>query len=205
MLKEIKVKWTGEEALIMHRGDLADPMDRWAKLISAQAKRAKASKSEPDAIELYRLEWYGSAYVDSKIGFVIPTDNVTKVIIEGARKAKLGKQVEASVFVEGIPPNGHHEAVKLDFPGPQEQEAMWKLFLDGKDDFVFKKTLKVAKTRIVRCRPIFRQWSILFVLHFDPSVISQDQLVEAMKQAGHLVGMGDWHPRYGTFKSEIIR
>lgn len=203
MLKEIKVKWTGQAPLIMHRGDLADPLDKYSMAISAQAKRAKKDKTEAQYQELYRLEWIGGLYTDAKIGVVVPTDNIIKVIIEGARRAKMGKVVEAAVFVDGIAPNGHHDAVKLDFPGPQETDSMWLQSCQGKADFILKKTLKVAQTRIVRCRPIFRKWSITFLLHYDTTVIEKESLVEAMKIAGHMIGMGDWHPRYGTFTSEV--
>jgi hypothetical protein len=136
-LDEIKVKITGEQPLIMHRGDLADPMDKYSKLIAAQSKKAKKEKTEEQYEELYRREWYGSLYLDegsedSKgLGVVIPTDNAIKMVIEGARRAKFGKQVEASVFAVGIEPNGNHESIKLDFPGPQDPDEMWQKSISG--------------------------------------------------------------------------
>ena len=113
-LSELLVKWTGIEPIILHRGDLADPMDEYTRKISAQAKVAKKDRT-PEAYNLlYKLEWLGSSYQDPEIGWVLPTDNVLKGIIEGARRAKLGKAVEAAVFVRGIPPDGDHESIKLE-------------------------------------------------------------------------------------------
>jgi hypothetical protein len=203
-LDELKVKIVGEQPLIMHRGDLADPMDDYSKLISRQSKKAKKEKTEEQYEELYRLEWYGSLYLDEKIGVVIPTDNALKMVIEGARRSKLGKQVEAAVFAVGIEPNGHHEAIKLDYPGPQSPEEMWARSMTKKADFVFKKTIRVGQSRVVRCRPIFRTWGFTFVLRYDKGVIEKDALITAMNAAGNMLGFGDWRPRYGTFQVEIL-
>jgi hypothetical protein len=198
-LDEIKVKIVGEQPLIMHRGDLADPMDKYSKLISAQSKKAKKAKTEEEYEELYRREWYGSLYLDDKIGIVIPTDNAIKMVIEGARRSKLGKQVEAAVFAVGIEPDGHHEAIKLDYPGPQDPDEMWTWSMAGKMDFVFKKTIRVGQSRVVRCRPIFRTWGFTFILRYDKGVIEKEALMTAMEAAGNMLGLGDWRPRYGTF------
>lgn len=205
ILEEFKVKWTGEQPLIMHRGDLADPLDQYSKLISAQAKRAKKDKTELQYMELYRLEWLGGMYTDPEFGIVVPTDNILKVIIEGARRAKRGKLVESSVFVSGIEPNGHAESVKLDYPGEHNVDKMWEQSCDGKAKFIFKRTLKVAQTRIVRCRPIFYKWGVTFSIKHEPAAIQKDELFEAMEVAGRMIGMGDWHPRYGTFKVEEVK
>jgi hypothetical protein len=198
MLKEIKVTWKGETALIMHRGELADPLDHFAKAISRQAKIAKKQKTESEYATLYRLEWEGSLYIDPKIGIVIPADNILKAIIEGARRAKLGKAVEASVFVRGIDPLGHHEVIKLIYEGPQETDPLWK-----NSNFVFKRTLRVGKNRLVRCRPIFRQWSVTFLVRFDTDMIDLSALIDAMRVAGERIGLGDWRPRYGTFQVQL--
>ena len=200
-LSELLVKWTGIEPIILHRGDLADPMDEYTRKISAQAKVAKKDRTPEAYNQLYKLEWLGSSYQDPEIGWVLPTDNVLKGIIEGARRAKLGKAVEAAVFVRGIPPDGDHESIKLNFPGSRDPETMWA---NGTGESVYKKTLRVGQQRIVRCRPRFKTWSIEFSLRFDSEIIEKSSIVTAMNACGRLIGLGDWHPRFGTFDSEII-
>jgi hypothetical protein len=46
-------------------------------------------------------------------------------------------------------------------------------------------------------------WVLRFELEFDDSVIGPKELVKAMNDAGALVGLGDWRPKFGRFLVEV--
>ena len=62
----MKITIEGTRPLLMHNGDLADPMSEGAKKLAAVSK--KRSKSEDDFVELARVEFEGGLYFDKKIG-----------------------------------------------------------------------------------------------------------------------------------------
>jgi hypothetical protein len=94
-LKTLSVQWDGVTRLIQHNGRLANPRDPFAKAIKAISGQRK--KSEDDFEKMSRLEFEGSLYWDKKFGVVVPCDNITAAIIEGARKFRLGKDAEAAI------------------------------------------------------------------------------------------------------------
>jgi hypothetical protein len=100
--------------------------------------------------------------------------------------------------------------VPLEFPdcgkgvSHEQLERMFSQSLEGEADFVYQKTLRVGQSRILRTRPIFRKWSIRFVLKFDNEVMEKADVLDAMRIAGTLIGIGDWRPKFGTFVVEEI-
>jgi len=45
-------------------------------------------------------------------------------------------------------------------------------------------------------------WSLTFTLEFDDSILNEKALVKAMVDAGALIGLGDWRPKFGRFSVE---
>jgi hypothetical protein len=89
----------------------------------------------------------------------------------------------------------------VEYDGPRDVASM---FTD--DRFRFRRSLKVGQARIMRMRPMIPTgWSLRFSAEFDESIIERSQLVTAMQEAGSLVGLGDWRPKFGRFEVEICK
>lgn len=58
----------------------------------------------------------------------------------------------------------------------------------------------------VRYRPIFKKWSTLIRIKFNPNFITISQLATMLREAGSFVGIGEWRPssnkpgNFGRFK-----
>ena len=57
-----------------------------------------------------------------------------------------------------------------------------------------------GKDLIMRTRPIFEQWSLIFDALFDDTIIDVEDVKEAIKVGGSLKAIGDYRPEYGKFK-----
>jgi hypothetical protein len=191
-MKTIKMKWTGIRPLLMHNGLLADPTN--PSVLRMKQILAKGSKklTDSDYEERDRLEWEGSLYWD-KAGAYIPADNIERCIQLGAQKSRLGKDVQASVFVVG-------DAPRLQYAGPSDVE---KLYADER--FTLRKGVVINKSRVIRIRPMFPTgWSLEFEIEFDESVLNEKAVLKACIDAGCYVGLGDWRPKFGRFTVEEL-
>ena len=196
MIHEFTLK--GTRPLIMHNGRLANPMDPFAKMLKAAA--TKRGKGDEDYVNISRIEFAGGLYWDSKLGPYIPTDSLQAMLVEGARKHKLGKQFEALVQV--VPPNDDVEEADgypLEYVGPRDVEG---LFNHEGQRFVYIKMVRVGQAKVPRTRPRFLTWSITFKVEIDDAAggPTVEQVRQALEDAGHVVGFCDWRPRYGRFE-----
>jgi hypothetical protein len=61
----------------------------------------------------------------------------------------------------------------------------------------------VQRSRILRARPRFDEWSLEFqIINNDPTVIHKDTLKKIIEDAGKYYGLGDYRPEFGLFKLE---
>lgn len=191
-----KVTIRGIRPLLMHNGRLADPLDEYAKALKVVAK--KRDKSDEDHIEVGRHEFIGGLYLDPKLGPVIPSDNLQRVLERGSTKRKLGKVFKA--LVEVPEPADGSLGYKLDYVGPRDPKVLW---LDK--SFVFRKGARVSNARVVRTRARFPTgWSVSFPIEVLQGGATKAQVQEALADAGVYEGIGDWRPRYGRFEVEKI-
>jgi hypothetical protein len=188
-MKQITTTWTGIRPLIMHNGELANPMSRVAKAMKEISGKRK--KTDADFEALARLEFEGGLYWDDEVGPYMPSDNIEGCIQAGAKKNRMGKDVQAAVFVAD-------DVVKVEYDGPRSVD---ELYADRR--FVLQKGVKVTTSRIIRTRPMFPTgWRISFTLEYDETIINEGSLRKAMTDAGSLVGLGDWRPKFGRFLCE---
>lgn len=192
-MKTIQVKWTGLRPLIMHNGVLADPTNPATIRIKEINSKGSKKLTETDYQEMQRLEWEAGLYWDDEDGPIIPSDNIERCVQLGAQKSRLGKDVQAAVLCSA----GH---AKLEYKGPRTKEELYSL-----PGFILKRGVRIQKNRIMRTRPMFPTgWNITFVLEYDDSVISSEKtLIKAMQDAGGLVGLGDWRPKFGRFVVDL--
>lgn len=180
----------------MHNGRLNDPLDPWAKKLSVAAH--KKQKTDADHVETSRIEFDGSMYYNDKVGPYIPTDNLQACMIEGARKRKLGKEFES--LVEVVIPDEGPEGYVLDYEGPRKMDALWTHY------FYLRKGARVGQSRVVRTRPRFPTgWSCTFEIEILDGGPQPEQVKQAFTDAGKLIGIGDWTPRYGRFVVDEFR
>jgi len=191
-MKTINTTWTGIRPLIMHNGLMADPTNEYTRAIKAITAKGSKKLTDSDYEERDRLEWEAGLYWDESDGLVIPSDNIERCIQLGAQKSRIGKDVQAGVFCTST-------QVTLKYEGPKDKD---KLFADPR--FTLRKGVKVQQSRIIRIRPMIPTgWSLNFALEFDESLVNARSLEKAMIDAGAVVGLGDWRPKFGRFLVEI--
>lgn len=175
--------------------DHTNPATRRIKEISAKGSK---KITDSDREEMAFAEWKAAMYWRDGSGFYLPSDNIEKTIREGASKSRLGKLAEAASFV-----SEPEVPVITKDPYPKHQEKLYK-----QPEYQLRKPVRVPpKTgaRIMKVRPMVPTgWSIEFTLEYDDSVINQNDLVKAMNDAGALVGIGNWRPKFGRFIVEIL-
>lgn len=185
MLQEITVKIQGVAPLIMHNGQTCDPANKFAKAMKEITGKRK--KTEEDHAELSRIEWMAGLYVDDKAQLIIPSDVLDSALVEGAKKSKLGKQFKSAVFVP-------YDA-KLDIGvSKYTLEHLW-----NNENFRDVRGVRVGTSRVMRTRPLFRDWSASFCVQFDDEQVNLGDVKRAIRDCGKQVGLCDYRPKYGRF------
>lgn len=199
---KLKVTINGAADLINHNGQTADPRNEFAKQMKAISGKRK--KTDADLDQLARIEWFAGLYVgrikdDDKetARLTLPGHVIEAALVGGAKKSKRGVQAKSGLFVT--------DAGTLDFPGspssalPKADLQTWldNLFEQGENTLTVG--VKVGQAKVMRTRPKFEDWSSSFVAEFDDAVLTLGDVKEIMDDAGRLVGVGDWRPKYGRF------
>jgi hypothetical protein len=201
-LVRAQFKIRGIAPLILNNGERANPFAEFTKVIKTISTRKK--KTEEDLALLANLEWHSAAYVNAKptinddysvtwpddARLVIPALCIERCIRDGAAARAKGKQVQAGVFVQEDP--------LIEYEGFKDVNKLSK-----DEDFILRKVVSVnMKSKVMRVRPIIRDWALSFTAEINPDVMDPADLVEAVRQAGVTKGLGDWRPRHGRFSIE---
>jgi hypothetical protein len=166
-----------------------DPIVRKIKEHTAK----KTNKTDHDLEEIDRLSFMGALYLDEKGHLCMPADNIESCVKMGARKKRMGKDVEAAVLCADA-------EYPIQYQGPKDPD---KMYADPR--FVCRKSVVVGKSRVMRVRPMIPTgWVVEFTLEYDESVINPKSLADAMSDAGALVGLGTWRPKFGRFSVEVL-
>ena len=189
-MKKFRLTLSGTAPMLMHNAQLSDefnPVVLEMKKITAK----KTKKTEDDRWELRRLEFVGSLYYDQDAGPYVPAANIEASMAKAAGLTRNGQDVKRGVrIVTDVNP--------LAYRGPRTPDDLWK-----ESSFVHNASVKVGTARIIRTRPIFRDWITEAEGVFDPTVVDFESLKMFAEKAGQLIGLGDWRPRFGTFDAEI--
>jgi len=188
MWKTLEVRLTGIAPLIMHNGQLADPLNEGVKAMKRVS--GKRSKTEADFEELAKLEFQGSLYMGQN-GPVIPSHVLESAIVNGAKKSKDGQKAKAGMFVD--------KNATLEYDGPKDREGLWNA-----PEFRLVAPVVVSRARVMRTRPIFNEWAVNVVISFDDNQANEAQVLRWVEDAGSQVGLCDWRPRYGRFQVERV-
>jgi hypothetical protein len=52
----------------------------------------------------------------------------------------------------------------------------------------------------MRCRPIFKAWGAKFSVTFDEASIQRGELDTCVRNAGAMIGLCEYRPRFGRFE-----
>lgn len=190
-MAKYRIEVVGSMPMLMHCDVLTDPLHPLTKEMKQVSR--KRVKTDEDHELMSWLEFRASLYVSPLTGeIVIPSGNLMKCLIEGARQTKSGAKVERGVTMLGI-------EFPLEYHGPRTAE---ELFAEAK--YVDRRSVKVSTARVMRTRPIFREWSLSAEAYADPSVCSKDDLTDIVTNAGRFIGLGDNRKGgYGRFSATV--
>jgi hypothetical protein len=181
--------------LLCHNGQTADPLNRFSKAMKVISSKRK--KVDADYDQMSRIEWTAGLYMSGG-RFILPDYVIESSVIGGAKKSKNGVQAKCGIFFD--------EDAPLTFDGCPEgqidQAVLDEMFDSG--DFVHKVGVKVGMSKVMRTRPIFRNWQAVVDFAYDPDVLDLRAIREILHDAGRLVGIGDWRPKYGRYSVELV-
>ena len=190
MIRSTSFHIVGISPLLQHNGQLANPLNPLAKRMKEVTSVRK--KTDEHHLQLQELEFLAGLYLDEQRRVIIPSEVLESCIVEGAKKAKLGKafKAAASVMKDSL----------LEYTGPKTPEALWA----QAETFADVRGVRVGGSRVMRTRPIFRQWALTFSVTWDDEQINEEQLRRAIEDAGAQVGLCDYRPKFGRFQLESM-
>lgn len=191
MYDSITINMRGLVPLIVHNGQLADPMNPIVKEMKTYT--AKKKKTEEDLAAHARLEFLGGLYVNDSGVPVIPGECLESMIVEAAKKNRLGKPTKAAILIENDYP--------IIYDGPKDPEKMWE---DGR--FRDTRRARVTASAVMRTRPKFNNWELRnVVINFLPDQINREDLIRYLQVAGRIIGLCDFRPKFGRFDFEVVK
>jgi hypothetical protein len=192
-LPSVQIRLQGVSPLLCHNGQTADPRNTYAKAMKAVSGKRK--KTDADYDEMARLEWLAGLYrIDGDL--VIPDYVIESAMIKGAMKSKRGPQAKCGLFFTD------HASLEFDGkPATITDDTLSEMFASGQ--FTHTIGVKVGMAKVMRTRPMFRNWSITVLAQYDPDVLNMREVEEIAVDAGKLVGIGDWRPKHGRFNAEV--
>lgn len=188
-MKTIQVNITGKAPLLMHSDRFANPLDPLTK--AHKELTGKRKKTDDDHLAIAKSEFIGGCYYRKETGFYIPAQNLDACIIAGAKLQKLGVKFKQGVQVVD-------DELRLQGIRSKSPEELWE-----NPDNVDVRGVKVGTAKVMRYRPIFRKWATSATVAFNPDVVSESDVRKAIQDAGNLIGMCDYRPRFGRFTVEF--
>lgn len=184
-MRTTEITITGITPLIVHNGQLADPLNEHTQALARLTSKRK--KTLDDHREIGRVEWMGGLYLDEDGAPCLPGEVIEAALVSGAKKFKLGKDAKSGLMVTGNVP--------LNYKGPKDVDGMWK---SGK--FLKRAGVRVGQARVIRSRPIFSDWSATFEVQWDPEIIKDERTVTEIVEAAGQCGLCEWRPKFGRFE-----
>ncbi|WP_418992517.1 hypothetical protein [Alistipes sp.] len=184
-MKRIRFEIESDGPLLQHDDKAANPFNEYAKRLKVLS--TKGVRGEEELMEAARTEWMAALYHSPERGYFLKAACFEGALAEAAGARRRGKVFREAVRVADDP------ALRF----KHEKLAPEGLFL--REEYKDFRTVKRRGERILRCRPIFRQWSCRVEVWYDPSRLHGQEVVEAMEYAGRYIGLCDYRPRYGRF------
>lgn len=187
-MRQLKVSIKGLSPLLMNSDRFANPLDPATK--AHKELTGKRKKTDADHEAIARSEWMGSIYFKDGIGPFIPGQNFDASLQEAAKMQKLGKKFKQAVMVI-------EDEVPLQYSGPRDRDGLFEA------GFIDVRGVKVSMAKLMRCRPKFNQWGAQFTVAFNEDVLNVEEVRKAIHDAGALIGICDYRPRFGKFEAVV--
>lgn len=185
----IHLRLTGRTGLIFHNPRLADKQDPFTKAIAEVTDKRK--KTDDDEAEIAKLQWYGGIYFEPDIGVYVPTYAILRSFERGGVPTREGSTVIRSVAMTT-------DRVPLVYSGPRDLDGLW-----AREEFRHRALVGVKQSKVVRTRPIFRQWSLDVELELLTSIMNLDNFIRVTETAGLAEGLLDARKLgYGRYNCE---
>lgn len=193
----VKVSVTiGGDQLIMHNGQMSDPLNMYAKRLKEVTADRARKKTDEGILEMGRIECEAGLYLNSKKQVILPSRVLEAHISEAARKTKEGKLALSGMFVDtdGV----------LSYAGGPLTVAQ----IVDSEEHQLRLPVVVGQAKVMRVRPYFKDWSATFQVSVLEEVVSPSRLQTWLLNGGAFVGLCDYRPRYGRYelrKFEIMK
>jgi len=203
-MKQYTVTLSGLTPLLMHYDNLSfgEKIAAWRRDPANKEHSVSGDDRSP------AWTWIGYAYHDGRV-MGLPADNVMTMLREGGAKVRTGKNQET--YKKHTQAGVMIDAQQFDlFVGDDTVPVKTLEPLIGNLSFIehieaaeaagfelLVKRAKVGMAKHVRVRPMFRQWEArgsITVMDEETSGLTRDVLDLILRQAGALVGVGDWRP-----------
>ena len=184
-MAEFKVK--GVSPMMMHSDRMCNPLDELTKELKAVTSKRK--KTDADYEEMSRIEFKAGLYFDDTLGPYLPAQNIEATLINAGKLSKQGSTVKRALMVM-------EDKIPVEYKGPRTIETMYA----DRASFVDVRSVVVQRARLMRTRPIFRDWAVSFSVAYDEGSFNEDVVRQIVETAGKFVGFGDYRPRYGRFQ-----
>lgn len=183
------IHFTGTAPLLMNSADA----DRDSELFRAYTLLGqKKGKTLDDEARLREMEWELRIYLDADLGPFIPGRNVKGLLTEAAGKFRKGATLNRSLITVLY-------RIPLEYEGPRDQQGLWD------EGFRYSTMVKNAgfnAGRVIRCRPMFPEWSLTADIAFDPEEVDADTLGLIVERSQRY-GLGDYRPEFGAFSATL--
>ena len=185
---QVMLKITGLTPLIVHNGQLADPLNKFSKAMKAVTGKRK--KVDADYEELARLEFLGGLYLRESRP-CMPGQDLEAMMISAAKKQRKGGDFKSGMIIE--------ESPFIEYDGPTNPDELW-----ADERFRIVAGVKVSQSRVMRTRPQFPEWSLQFTVTYIEELLNKRDITEVATIAGWQIGLCEWRPKFGRFKAEVI-
>lgn len=165
--------------------DPLHPVTRALRKISSKRK-----KTEADYEQMAKLEFIGGLYLMNSEP-CLPGELMEAAFLASAKKNRMGEQAKAGLICDDNFP--------LEYDGPRKPEEMWE-----DERFRFVKAVRIQRNKIIRTRPIFREWAATVSFDYLPTMLNDSDIHDTVARLGMEVGIGDWRPKFGRFRAEVI-
>ena len=190
-MQTVTLNLIGEGDMLLHSDRGANPIA--ACTIAHKVLTSKRKKTDEDHIAIAKSEFMMGFYDGP--GIMIPTMNIKSALVEGAKLNNLGSAFNRAMMIL-------EEALPVTHAGPQDKEKMWESGI-----YVDCRSVKVGQARLMRYRPKLRDWRLSVTIHFDEKMVEVAQIIEAARNAGRYIGLGDYRPAkggpFGRFSVEV--
>lgn len=185
-MEQLHIRIAGTSPLMMHGDRLANPLAPETK--AHKELTAKRKKTDEDHLAIARSEFIAGCYWNARDGLHIPGHCLDASFLAGAKLQKAGVRWKRGALVL-------ENGARLIHDGPTTPEALWE-----SPAHVDVRGVKVGAAKLMRYRPVFLSWAVECTVSVNIDVLDIEEAKKAIEDAGRLIGVCEYRPRFGRFE-----